>query len=113
MASNSSLRRLRHSLNLVGLWDRFAPNIFSSEQVPNPKPAPDIYLFAAKQMETHPSACWVIEDSVLGVRAAKAANMRVFGFTGGSHCGLNHGDRLLKEGAEKVFKQMDQIAESL
>ena len=112
-ASGSSPERLLHSLGLVNLWDRFAPHIFSATQVKNGKPAPDLFLFAAEQMGVHPSACLVIEDSVAGVRAAKAANMRVYGFTGGSHCDNAHGDLLRKEGADVVFGHMSEIAEAL
>ena len=113
IASSSSPDRLKHSLSLVDLWDRFAPHIFSAAQVKNSKPAPDLFLFAAEQMGVHPSACLVIEDSVAGVRAAKAAQMRVYGFTGGSHCGAAHTDLLRKEGADAVFGHMDEIAEAL
>jgi len=113
VASSSVPERLQHSLELVGLWDRLAPHIFSSTQVKNGKPAPDLFLFAAQQMQTPTSACLVIEDSVAGVRAAKAANMRVYGFIGGTHCDAAHGDLLRQEGAEAVFAHMDEIAEAL
>ena len=113
VASSSSPERLSQTLGLVGLWDRFAPYIFSSTQVKNGKPAPDLFLFAAEQMGVPPSSCLVIEDSVPGVRAAQAAKMRVFGFTGGSHCGTGHADKLRREGAEQVFSDMSQITEAL
>ncbi len=113
VASSSSPERLSQTLGLVGLWDRFAPHIFSSTQVKNGKPAPDLFLFAAEQMGVPPSSCLVIEDSIPGVRAAQAAKMRVFGFTGGSHCGSDHADKLRREGAEQVFSAMSQIAEAL
>lgn len=113
VASSSGPQTLRHALGLVGLWDYFNPYVFSSHQVKNGKPAPDLFLFAAEQMQADPSACLVIEDSVAGVRAAKAANMRVFGFAGGSHCNSNHADVLLKEGANRVFARMDDIASTL
>jgi HAD superfamily hydrolase (TIGR01509 family) len=113
VASGSSLNRLRQSLGQVGLWEYFAPHVFSTEQVENGKPAPDLFLFAAERMGAAPSSCLVIEDSVAGVRAAKAANMRVFGFTGGSHCGEGHADSLRREGAEQVFAKVSEIAEVL
>jgi HAD superfamily hydrolase (TIGR01509 family) len=113
IASSSTQERLRHSLGLVGLWNRFAPHIFDAAMVNNGKPAPDLFLFAADQMGVPPSGCLVIEDSVAGVRAAKAANMRVFGFTGASHCGAGHADILRREGAEQVFVHMNEIAEAL
>jgi HAD superfamily hydrolase (TIGR01509 family) len=113
IASGSSPDRLRHSLSLVGLWDVFAPNIFSSAHVKNGKPAPDLFLLAAERMNTDPSECLVIEDSVAGVQAAKAAQMHIYGFTGGKHCDENHGERLLNEGAHRVFNHMDQIIDAL
>jgi HAD superfamily hydrolase (TIGR01509 family) len=113
VGSSSSMEGLRNSLGMVGLWDRFAPHIFSAEQVKHGKPAPDLFLFAADQMGVLPSACLVIEDSVAGVRAAKAANMRVFGFTGGGHCGAGHADRLRHEGAEQVFAHMKDLRKAL
>lgn len=55
--------------------------------VKNGKPAPDLFLHAAAAMGVPPAACVVVEDSPVGVEAAKKAGMRVFGFTGGSHAG--------------------------
>jgi HAD superfamily hydrolase (TIGR01509 family) len=77
VASGSSPERLQHSLGLVNLWDRFAPHIFSATQVEHGKPAPDLFLFAAQQMGVAPASCLVIEDSVAGVQAARAAGMKV------------------------------------
>jgi len=59
--------------------------IFNAEQVPKPKPAPDLFLFAAKEMGFAPEDCIVIEDSVAGTEAAIAAGMKVFVFLGGTH----------------------------
>ena len=86
VASSGSPERIRTSLTLVGLYDRFAPNMFSALQVENGKPAPDLFLFAAAQMQVPPARCLVVEDSVPGVIAARAAGMAVLGFHGGSHC---------------------------
>jgi beta-phosphoglucomutase-like phosphatase (HAD superfamily) len=113
VASSSSLGRLEHSLGLAGLWTYFAPHVFSAMQVKHPKPAPDLFLFAAQQMGVVPAECLVIEDSIAGVKAAKAAGMRVFGYIGGSHCNNEHGTTLMREGAEQVFAHMDQLAEVL
>ena len=74
------------------------------------KPAPDLFLFAAERMGVAPSRCLVIEDSVAGVQAARAAGMTVLGFCGGGHCGEGHGDRLLHEGASASFAGMDALA---
>jgi HAD superfamily hydrolase (TIGR01509 family) len=113
VASNSSLEYLNRCLGYVDLWDCFAPHIFSAAQVNQGKPAPDLFLFAARQMNATPRDCLVIEDSAVGVRAAKAAGMRVYGFTGGGHCHASSGAHLLKEGAEKIFATMDDLALAL
>jgi len=113
VASGSSLDRLHHSLGLVGLWSKFAPHIFSATQVKHGKPAPDLFLYAAAQMGVSPSSCLVIEDSVAGVQAAKAAGMKVLGFTGGSHCDIGHGDVLCREGAVASYAHMSDLAKNL
>lgn len=109
VASGSEPARLAHSLGLVGLWRRFAPNVFSATQVPRGKPAPDLFLFAAATMGARPADCVVIEDSPAGIQAACAAGMRALGFTGGSHCTPAHADRLRIAGAETAFARMPDL----
>lgn len=109
VASSSAPERLRHSLGVVGLLPRFEPHIFSASQVPRGKPAPDLFLFAADQMGVAPESCLVIEDSSAGVRAAVAAGMTVFGFTGGGHVGPGHEQRLRQAGATAVFAHMSEL----
>jgi HAD superfamily hydrolase (TIGR01509 family) len=82
VASSSEPDRLDHKLRLTGLYERFAGRIFSAEEVPNGKPAPDLFLHAARQMGVDPGACAVVEDSQYGVQAARAAGMAAFGYTG-------------------------------
>src|SRR5207253_1513189 len=83
VASSGTHERMRYTLGLTGLYDRFAGRIFSSSEVARGKPAPDIFLYAAERMGVDPAACAVVEDSRYGVEAARAAGMLVFGFTGG------------------------------
>jgi HAD superfamily hydrolase (TIGR01509 family) len=111
VASSSTPERLRHSLGLVGLLPYFEPYIFSAVQVKRGKPAPDLFLFAATQMDVPPEKCLVIEDSEAGVRAALAAGMCVLGFTGGSYCGPGHGSRLREAGAAAIFNDMRDLQE--
>ncbi|WP_310489591.1 HAD family hydrolase [Chamaesiphon sp. VAR_69_metabat_338] len=113
VASSSSLERLDLTLKLTGLLDIFSPHIFSSEQVGRGKPAPDLFLFAAEQMQVHPDRCIVIEDSLTGVRAGVAAGMKVIGFTGGSHIQLGHQEKLIDAGAVEIFSEMSQISDWL
>jgi HAD superfamily hydrolase (TIGR01509 family) len=83
VASSSTHASIRRSLELTGLRERFGERIFSVEDVAHGKPAPDVFLFAADRMGTDPQRCVVIEDSVHGVTAARAAGMRVLAFGGG------------------------------
>ena len=87
VATSSSPRRAEFSLRLVGLWDRLGPQTFTASLVEKGKPAPDLFLYAAARMGADPAECLVIEDSLTGIRAARAAGMRVWRFIGGSHMG--------------------------
>ena len=111
VASSGPPEKISTSLNHVGLYDRFAPHIFSAVQVKNGKPAPDLFLFAAEQMQASPAHCLVIEDSVAGVTGARAAGMTVFGFHGGSHCRPNTADTLRAAGAAVTFDDMRELPE--
>src|ERR1700704_1855111 len=109
VASSGTHERMRISLGRAGLYDRFAPHIFSATQVRNGKPAPDLFLFAAKQMAMSPKQCLVIEDSAPGIAAALAAGMTVLGFYGGSHCRPGYADMLRAAGALVTFDDMRQL----
>lgn len=109
VASSSSVKRLQVSLTHVGLYDHFAPNIFSAEMVAHGKPKPDIFLYAARRMGFAPENCIVIEDSINGVLAARAAQMTCIGFTGGSHCGTDHASRLRDAGAAEIATDMTEL----
>jgi HAD superfamily hydrolase (TIGR01509 family) len=85
VATSSSPRRAEMSLELAGLRDRVGERLFTASQVANGKPAPDLFLFAAARMGVAPDRALVIEDSLTGLRAAQAAGMQVWQFTGGSH----------------------------
>jgi HAD superfamily hydrolase (TIGR01509 family) len=109
VASSGSHQRMRISLGRARLYERFAPNIFSSSEVANGKPAPDLFLFAAEKMKTKPERCLVVEDSVSGITAARAAGMTVLGFCGGSHCRDGHAATLRAAGAHEIFSDMRQL----
>lgn len=85
VASSSKPERIRLSLSLTGLLERLEPHIYSSTMVKHGKPAPDLFLHAARDMGARPQDCVVIEDSPAGIQAAKSAGMRVLAFTGGTH----------------------------
>ena len=82
LASSGTHQRIHTALTAVGFWQRFEGRIFSAEDVAHGKPAPDLFLHAAATMGVKPVDCLVIEDSPLGVAAANAAGMKVFGYAG-------------------------------
>lgn len=82
VASSSDPEPLARKLVMTGLYDRFAGRIFSAAQVQNGKPAPDVFLYAARALGAGPAECVVVEDSVHGVQAARAAGMDVIAYTG-------------------------------
>jgi HAD superfamily hydrolase (TIGR01509 family) len=82
LASSGGHDRIRVALRKTGLYERFGEErIFSAQDVGRGKPAPDLFLHAARVMGVAPGRCAVVEDSRLGVRAAVAAGMDVYGFT--------------------------------
>jgi beta-phosphoglucomutase-like phosphatase (HAD superfamily) len=109
VASSGVPQRIRTSLRIVGLLQRFEPNIFSATMVARRKPAPDLFLYAADAMTMDPTRCIVIEDSVAGVKAAVAAGMTVIGFCGGSHCQPAHADVLRGHGAIEAINDMRDL----
>lgn len=83
VASSGTHDKMRYTLGLTGLYDRFCGRIFSATDVSQGKPSPDLFLYAAERMGVTPAACVVVEDSVMGVTAARAAGMRVLAYAGG------------------------------
>jgi HAD superfamily hydrolase (TIGR01509 family) len=83
VASSGTHEKMRRTLGATGLFERFEGRIFSATEVEHGKPAPDLFLHAAKQMGVEPAACAVVEDSPFGVEAAHAAGMQVFAYAGG------------------------------
>jgi HAD superfamily hydrolase (TIGR01509 family) len=107
VASSSTLDRVSLSLSLTGLARHFGDRLYTAQMVDRGKPAPDLFLYAARRMQADPARTLVIEDSVSGVRAAKAAGMTVWGFVGGSHYRSRDGAASLHEaGADRVFARM-------
>jgi HAD superfamily hydrolase (TIGR01509 family) len=83
VASNGSHEKMEFTLGLTGLMPRFEGRIFSASDVARGKPAPDLFLYAASVLEYAPSDCVVVDDSLAGVQAALASNMRVIAYAGG------------------------------
>lgn len=76
VASSSNRRLIDLVLDMAGLARQFAVTI-AAEEVPRGKPAPDVYLEAARRLHVHPTRCVAVEDSQNGFLSAKAAGMRV------------------------------------
>ena len=110
VASSSGMEALERKLRQVGHWPHFAPHVYSADHVKDAKPAPDLFLHAAEALRVEPAHCLVIEDSINGVTAAKAAGMRVWGFTAGGHMDKASGKRLLDAGAERLIASWDEFA---
>jgi HAD superfamily hydrolase (TIGR01509 family) len=113
IASSGSRAGLERKLKQTGLWDHFAPHIYSADHVANAKPAPDLFLHAAAALGIAPADCLVLEDSVNGVIGARAAGMTVWGFLGGGHAHDRLGARLIEAGAEKLVRDWPQAARLL
>lgn len=115
ICSNSSPERLEGMLTRTGLKPLFNGHVFSSRALPShkPKPAPDIFLHAAEKMGAEPSRCFAIEDSAHGIHGARAAGMRVIGFTGASHSWPGHADALTEAGAETVIRRFAELHQTL
>jgi len=107
VASSGSHERIRVGHRKTGL-DRWFDDgrIFSSQDVGRGKPAPDLFLYAAERMGVAPERCVVVEDSPLGVRAANAAGMDVYGFTA-----MTPAERLA--GATQLFGDLGELADLL
>jgi HAD superfamily hydrolase (TIGR01509 family) len=108
VASSGSHDKMRFTLGLTGLYERFEGRIFSASEVAHGKPAPDLFLHAARSLGVEPADCAVVEDSQFGVEAARAAGMAAFGYTGG----VIPAERL--EGPDTVlFDDMRQLPDLL
>ncbi|MFF7335181.1 HAD family hydrolase [Streptomyces sp. NPDC090306] len=107
VASSGSHERIRVGHRKTGLDRWFEEGrVFSSQDVGRGKPAPDLFLYAARQMGVAPERCAVVEDSPLGVQAAVAAGMDVYGFTA-----MTPAERL--SGADRLFSTMGELLDLL
>ena len=110
VASSSQLERIRLALSLTGLLERFEPRIYSASMVEKGKPAPDLFLHAARSMGFRPADCVVIEDSAAGIEAARRAGMRVFAYAGASHAPLcNLREAVATLGPDRIFDDMAEL----
>jgi len=110
IASSSTLRWIRPHLDHLGLADAFGDHLYSGrEHVEHGKPAPDLYLYAARQLGADIARCAIIEDSEVGATGALASGAMVIGLAAGSHCFDGHGDLLRGVGVEHVAHTFDEV----
>ncbi len=104
VASNGNRAKMTFTLGHTGLLERFAGRMFCADDVAAPKPAPDLFLHAARRFDADPSRCIVVEDTPTGVAAARAAGMTALGFAA-----LTPVSRLRDAGAHATFSQMREL----
>lgn len=109
VASSSQPDRIHLSLAVTGLAPLFGERVFSATEVRNGKPAPDLFLYAARQCGYAPAQCIVIEDSPAGVSAARCAGMAAIGFAGASHADSVLAQALAAAGADIVLTKMADL----
>ena len=90
VASSSEPEKIELELALTGLTDFFGRHAYSGRNEARPKPAPDGYLRAARELGVAPADCAVVEDSAPGIAAGLAAGMTVFGYRAGDVPGVAH-----------------------
>ncbi len=105
VASNGTEARMRKALEAAGLLPLVGERLFTAAEVARPKPAPDLFLHAARSMGAAPQRSVVVEDTPTGVKAAVAAGMGVFGYAGAAHADV---EALEREGAV-VFRAMAEL----
>jgi HAD superfamily hydrolase (TIGR01509 family) len=110
VASGSELARLHLTLGVTGLRGFFGSHVYSADMVPNGKPAPDIFLYAAQRLGIAPEKCLVIEDGIHGIHGAKAAGMEVWAYLGGSHMTARARDAVLAAKPDRSFETMPALA---
>ena len=114
VASNGMRINVVKSLEVIGVKNYFTDKyVFTRQDVENPKPAPDLFLFAAEKMGVSPEKCLVIEDSPTGVKGGVAAGMDVYGFTGVSNDKEKQEKALKEAGAMAIFDDFIHIREAL
>lgn len=104
VASSGSHDKMQKTLGITGLLPRLAGRITSATEVPLGKPSPDVFLLAARRLGVPADECLVVEDSLLGIQAARAASMRVIGYAA-----MTDADAMRAAGATHVVRSMDEI----
>ena len=109
VASNSEEDHLHFKMKATGIYDLFHPHIYARDHVENPKPAPDLYLLAARKLGVDPRDCAVVEDSPTGMKAGAAAGAHVIAFAGGYRDYPFGPETLRSAGAKERVETMDEL----
>jgi beta-phosphoglucomutase-like phosphatase (HAD superfamily) len=111
LASSSSTRWIRGHLEHLGLTGAFGEHFYSGrEHVEHGKPAPDVYIHAARQLGVDIGRCVIIEDSIIGATGALASGATVIGLAAGAHCLDGHAEMLRALGVGHIAESFDEVA---
>jgi beta-phosphoglucomutase-like phosphatase (HAD superfamily) len=111
IASSSTTHWIRTHLQHLGIADAFGEHVYSGhEHVARGKPAPDIYLHAARQIGVEIDRCAIIEDSEVGATGAVKSGAPVIGLVAGRHCKDGHDERLRALGVQEIAYSFDEVA---
>ncbi len=104
VATSNHPRTGRAIMGSCGLTDYFQAEVYRTDDLKS-KPAPDIFLKAAEELKMKPGDCVVVEDSVYGIQAAKAAGMKSVAVATGTHTR----DELLEEDPDAMFNTLEEV----
>lgn len=107
VCSNGPHAKMKVTLEKTGLLARFKGAMFSREDVVSPKPAPDVYLYAARKFGVSPQNCVVVEDSSTGAKAGQTAGIHTFGYTASTAA------EILAPVCDQLFEDMNSLPELL
>jgi HAD superfamily hydrolase (TIGR01509 family) len=106
VASSADLIKVEANLKVLNVSDNIFDAVITGSDIERKKPFPDIYLLAAERCGIDPAMCYVVEDAVSGVQAAKAAKMTAIGFTS-----AHSGQELSDAGADYLVDNMAKVAD--
>lgn len=111
VVSNQSQASLAASVAHAGLAETFAGRLFSAADVSRPKPHPDLYLHAARELQVAPERCIALADNVAGLNASRAAGMTTIAFVGASRLPGGYAQVLRKLGVACIVERMEELPE--
>ena len=113
VVSNSAKDYVELALEKLKITHHFDGRIYSAEMVVKGKPDPAVYALALSELSLTNEEVIVVEDSVAGVTAAKAAGLKTIGYLGGSHTRDGHADQLLRAGVDMLVHNHTSLSHQL